>query len=118
MAFPSPHPIEILVVDDDPVILGILDCSLQDEGFAVTTASNGADGLRQFDLGSFDIVISDRVMPVMRGDELAQVIKARAPRTRVILITGNSGSPVNPAYFDAFLAKPFTLNQLLATIRE
>lgn len=49
---------------------------------------DGSDGLRQFATGHFDLVITDKAMPVMNGDQMAAAIKGAAPETPIILLTG------------------------------
>ncbi len=112
-----PRP-EILVVDDEPAILRLIAKSLEQEGFAVTTALDAVEGLRLFEHNTYAAVVSDRMMPHMSGDELAEVIKTRSPSTPVLLISGYCGRFIDVTRFDAFLPKPFTRTQLIAAIQD
>jgi len=108
----------ILVVDDEPVILHLITTSLEGEGFAVTSVLDPAAGLREFERGTFDAVISDRCMPAMSGEEFAGAIKARSPSTPVLLISGHHPCSIDVTRIDAFLPKPFTRSQLLAALLD
>ncbi|HVM40111.1 MAG TPA: response regulator, partial [Acidimicrobiia bacterium] len=65
----------ILVADDDPVILGLLEVNFEMEGFNVVTASNGAEALDQARAARPDIVVLDVMMPKMTGHEVAAAIR-------------------------------------------
>ena len=82
------RPLRVLVVDDEAPVRDTLAAVLAADGHEVELATDGADGLRRFDAGTFDLVITDKAMPVMNGDQLAKAIKSRAPKTRIILLTG------------------------------
>ena len=113
--------IRVLVVDDEPSILEVIGIYLEDRGYRLTFANDGLEGLRQFESesGKFDIIISDRVMPAMTGDEMAAAIKSQAPQVPIILITGqHRGVPFDISPFSAFLPKPFTRTQLLAAVDD
>jgi CheY-like chemotaxis protein len=81
-------PLRILVVDDQPVLCEILSTYLTNDSHLVETAADGAEALEKFSAGSFDLVITDHVMPGISGGELAAIIKERSPRTPVVLLTG------------------------------
>ena len=110
--------LQILVVDDEPSIVQVVGLYLENKGCVITPAENGTEGLRLFEQQPFDLVISDRVMPEMTGDQLAAEIRARAPEMPIILITGHKGPQVDITRFNAFLPKPFTKTQLLATLED
>ena len=67
----------VLVVDDDPVMREMLQITLADEGFEVEAAADGAEGLRRFERGRPDIVVTDAMMPVMDGFALCEALRAR-----------------------------------------
>ena len=66
----------ILVVDDDPVILQLLQVNFEMEGFVVITAADGQEGVERTKADRPDIVVSDVMMPRMSGLELVSVLKA------------------------------------------
>src|SRR5258708_31954879 len=106
----------ILVVDDEPFVCDAVKMMLTFDGHMVETASNGKDALDMFQVGKYDLVITDFAMPSMKGDALAAAIKARAPTQPVVMITayaemlqstGHSLSGV-----DFVISKPFLLENL------
>lgn len=81
-------PLRILVVDDEPQVREMLSATLVTEGHQVELATDGVDGLRCFRDGRFDLVLTDKVMPSMSGDQMACAIQQMAPGTPIILLTG------------------------------
>ena len=113
------RPWRILVVDDQPVFVNILRHYLSSDLHTVDTAHDGHEALEKFQARTFDLVITDRAMPHMRGEELAVAIKKQAPRTRVILLTGYDGPTDAEAFetaVDALVLKPITHAALRAIV--
>lgn len=109
----------MLVVDDDPVILKLLQVNFEMEGFAVLTAVDGLDGLRAARETRPDVVISDVMMPRMNGLELVAALGAdeRTGAIPVILLSARAqGSDVAngiDAGADAYVTKPFDPLELI-----
>jgi PAS domain S-box-containing protein len=80
---------KILLIDDEPDILRVLGISLKADGYDVTPALNGAEGLEAFTREKPPIVITDIKMPGMNGIEVLEKIKEINPDTEVIIITGH-----------------------------
>jgi len=80
--------LRVLVVDDEPEVREVISKYLTGDGHVVVTANNGREGLEKFHAGRFDLVLADRSMPEMSGDDLAAAIQRIAPRKPVILLTG------------------------------
>lgn len=78
----------VLLVDDDPRVLQLLRDLLLHDGYTVSTASDGEEGLRTFKPGLFDAVVTDVKMPKMDGIEMMKAIKALDPTVEVIVLTG------------------------------
>lgn len=111
--------LQVLVVDDEPNIREMISAFLRSDGHAVTTASNGREGLEEFRAKTFDVVVTDRAMPLMNGDQLAGLIKEDRPDIPVILLTGFAtieSSRREAPVVDIVLNKPVTLKTLLSTI--
>ncbi len=110
----------VLLVDDSPTQLKLTRLHLEQAGYHVTTAANGAEALALFRAGTFDLVITDLAMPGLTGDRLAAAIKALAPHTPVILSSGFGDSVQAPAgrplNVDARLDKPAKLDALRQVI--
>ena len=103
----------ILIVDDEDGIRNILDRIFQSAGYRVECRANGVEGLKCFRESSFDVVIADRGMPEMNGEEMAARIKATHPHLPIILITGLSHLVTRPDLFVAVLSKPFRPGALM-----
>ncbi len=110
----------ILVVDDEENILEILREFLENEGYAVRTAADGAQGLEAFRGGAFDLVITDLNMPELSGWELARGIHALSPGMRIILLSG-WGAEIEERnrteqLVDIILPKPINFAELVANV--
>ena len=118
-AAPPPRK-RVLVVDDDPIVREVISTYLTDDGYAVTLAANGRDGLEKFYASEFDIVLTDRSMPEMEGDEFAREVKKRRPGVPVILVTGFGDimavTGEKPEGVDVVRCKPFTMAGLQTTL--
>ena len=104
----------ILVVDDEPQVREFISAALTGDGHRVETANDGADGLRRFRDGTFDVVLTDKAMPGMNGDQMASAIKMMKPRTPVMLLTG-FGQFLDKAdlpSIDILLSKPIGIGKL------
>jgi CheY-like chemotaxis protein len=107
----------ILLVDDEESVRGAYGMMLDLDDHIVVEANNGTDALEQFNKSTFDLVITDFEMPVMKGGELATRLKKLAPSLPILMITAHGktlGDPTNPV--DAILNKPFTLEELRRAI--
>jgi signal transduction histidine kinase/CheY-like chemotaxis protein len=113
--------LRILVVDDDPVLLRSMRDTLEGDRHHVVTANGGKEGVARFQeaFGSeqpFSVVITDLGMPYMDGRQVAAAIKALAPRTPVIMLTGWGQRLMAdgdiPAHVDIVLSKPPKLRDL------
>ncbi len=117
------RPLRILVVDDQPVQCELISHALQRDWHTIAVASNGREALATFRRQDFDLVITDKAMPGMNGDQLAVAVKGLEPQTRVILLTGFGGSvdddPDGQSEFvDLVLAKPASLAEMRAAIAK
>lgn len=112
----------ILVVDDDPLSLTMLENILHKEGCCPVTASNGREAVQLLEQQPFDLVLSDMVMPVMDGKELLEQVLKRFPATPFIAITADgsiSGAveAIRQGAYD-YLEKPFNRDLLKITIKQ
>lgn len=82
--------LRVLLVDDDAGILSVVGRCLQVDGHYVETADDGLHGLERFKAGTWDVVITDRMMPRFNADGLGRAIKQINPVVPVILLTGSS----------------------------
>ncbi len=103
----------ILLVDDKPEILQILEIILTMNGHKVQTAASSKEAREILQRDCFHLVVTDFDMPGMKGDELAQLVKGRWPGTPVVMLSGSAGilraSGRALPGVDALLSKPFKL---------
>jgi len=115
-------PPKILIIDDDSSLRRVLEYNLQQEGYEVVTASDGASGLRLFAEQSPALVITDLKMPGMTGFQLLSAVKERSPATVVIVLTafGAIDTAVEAMKLGAFdyLTKPFNREELKLTVKK
>ena len=76
----------ILLVEDDPTVCYFVERVLRNAGYYVGMAADGVSGLRLFRVRPWDIVITDRTMPGMNGEELAATIRKEAPAQPIVVI--------------------------------
>ena len=108
----------ILVIDDEKGILQLMHQALTKYGHNVETADDGQEGIRKFDDGCYDIVITDIRMPVIDGNGVvAHIRKSEKQSIPVIAISGTPWVQ-EPGNFDMVLPKPFRLKQLIESIRS
>jgi DNA-binding response OmpR family regulator len=110
----------ILIVDDDRALAGVLAAALADEGFEVTRAETGLEGLRAFEAGGADLLILDILMPDMDGLEVCRRVR-RKSRVPLILLSSR-GEEVDRVTgletgADDYVTKPFSTRELVARIR-
>ena len=112
----------VLLVEDQESVRRLVKRMLQKAGYAVRTAGDGASALevcRSFS-ERIDLLLTDVLMPGMRGGELAREVRALHPETRVIYMSGYmDGSPgSDPGEGAAMIQKPFKQADLLALVRR
>lgn len=109
----------ILIIDDEISIVEMLCAFLEEEGWQITTASNGQEGLERMASVRPMVVVSDVMMPVLDGWELCRRMQAD-PRYQSIPLVLMSAVRTTPdltgCNYAALLRKPFDLNELLRTI--
>lgn len=110
--------LDVLLVDDEPIVLNVLKQILIRLGHRVETAQAGEKGIVMFDRHPFDLVITDMVMAGMDGDRVAgHIRRSKRPETPII---GMSGTPwlLRGSTFNSVIPKPFTIEALQNAIHE
>ena len=113
----------ILLVDDDPKICQLLNALLTQQGFETLVASSAAEALDHVKHSPPALLITDIMMPGMRGTELAEAVRKKHPNLPVLFISGYSDKDVGD-WRDSrvqnvrFLAKPFRTNELVTRVNE
>jgi CheY-like chemotaxis protein len=119
----------ILVVDDDPLVCNTIEACLRRQGFEVTVADGGAQGIQALENATFDVMLVDIFMPHMRGFESIRTFHERAPTVPLIAMSGYAFASVDTSSPDFLkmtlelgaavcLRKPFTPTALLAAVNE
>jgi DNA-binding response OmpR family regulator len=110
----------ILVVDDEPAMVGMVGALLGEEGYQIVTAYDGETALRRHADERPDLVILDRRLPRLSGDDVCRGIRAVA-NTPVLMLTGERGSEERARLLDLgaddYLEKPFSKKELSARVR-
>jgi DNA-binding response OmpR family regulator len=110
----------ILVVDDEPAMVGMVGALLGEDGHQIVTAYDGETALRRHTDEHPDLVILDRRLPRMSGDEVCRAIRA-ASSTPILMLTGEKGSEERARLLDLgaddYLEKPFSKRELSARVR-
>jgi CheY-like chemotaxis protein len=111
----SPH---ILVVDDDASIRAALVDVLTEEGYRVTTATNGAEGLAAVAAGAPALVLLDMRMPVLDGWGFARALRERGQAVPIVVMTAAQEAQqwAREVGTRWVLPKPFDLDELLRTV--
>ena len=117
------RPLRVLLAEDEPQVRDIEAEYLRGDGHFVETAADGREALERFAQWGYDVVVVDRAMPEMNGDQLTAAIKQKSPQTPVIMVTGFADMPVEGADTahqpDVILRKPIaqmTLRQAIARV--
>lgn len=113
---PNPSLFHVLIVDDEPEVVSVLKKLVENFGYRATGASGGTDALMRLSAESFDLVVTDLVMPDMSGWNLLREIKQTHDSMPVVVITGfvpeNSREMLSSAQADGYLVKPVDATDL------
>lgn len=112
---------KILVVEDEKGIIDFLKQGLEEEGFDVATADNGADGLELALSSSFDIVLLDWMLPKMTGLEVCNAIRKENSKVPILFLTAKDTVEETieglKAGANDYMKKPFSFDELLERIK-
>jgi two-component system, sensor histidine kinase and response regulator len=113
----------ILIVDDSPDNIFLIQSILQEEGYAIETAENGEEALAKIDAFSPDLILLDVMMPVMDGYEVTRRVRSNAalPFMPILLITAYDQLSVARGLdtgADDFIRKPVEYDELMARVRS
>ena len=117
------RPATILVVEDEPAVLTLLERVLSSAGYVVVTASSGAEALAVTVArsGDIDLLVSDAVMPGMAGLELARQLRLERPELPILFVSGWAGEAFDREWAAApavdLMLKPFEVADLLERVR-
>jgi len=110
----------VLVVDDERALVGMVASLLGEEGYEIVTAYDGETALRRHAEESPDLVILDRKLPKLSGDEVCKRIRASST-TPILMLTGERGADERAKLLDLgaddYLEKPFSARELRSRVR-
>jgi DNA-binding response OmpR family regulator len=111
----------VLLVDDHEVLAETLATGLRREGIAVDVAHDGRNALAHATITSYDVIVLDRDLPELHGDEVCRALVAESSESRVLMLTA-SGTVKDRIEglglgADDYLPKPFDFGELVARIR-
>lgn len=111
----------VLVVDDETILADAIARGLRRESMAVDVAYDGEEALDRIAMTDYDVVVLDRDLPGVHGDEVCVELAEHAPDTRVLMLTAATG--LNDVVHglelgaDDYLVKPFEFPELVARLR-
>jgi DNA-binding NtrC family response regulator len=110
------NPIELLIIDDEPLVGQRLKPALTKEGYRVEIYTDPQEAVARLEEKNFDIVVTDIRMEEMDGLQVLEKVLRRAPQTKVIMITGYATlemarESLNKGAFE-FIAKPFRIGKI------
>ena len=116
---------KVLVIDDEPAVRYAVTRVLESNGFEVTTAPDGVQGMAQFRSWGPDLVITDLIMPEQEGMQTIKQIRQSDAAVKILAISGG-GRLVNVDFLqvakrlgaDEILPKPFDATELMSTVRQ
>jgi signal transduction histidine kinase/CHASE2 domain-containing sensor protein/ActR/RegA family two-component response regulator len=124
-SIPLPRGTEsVLIAEDDPLIRQLMVDTLSPQGFAITVAGSGVEAVKLMETtdSTFDILLTDVVMPEMGGKELAQQFRKRYPNAGVLFMSGYTDEMILLQGVEhrevAFIQKPCTPSKLVMKLRE
>jgi DNA-binding response OmpR family regulator len=110
----------VLIVEDESDTAAAVARGLRREGLAVDVAEDGGEALAKATLASYDVVVLDRDLPVVHGDEVCRQLNALAPPPAVLMLTAAGGVEDRVAGLavgaDDYLGKPFSFAELTARV--
>jgi CheY-like chemotaxis protein len=117
-------PKKILVVEDNPDVLVIIQTALRERGYDAVTANGGEEALEKVKVEDFDLILTDLAMPKVSGVDLIRAFK-NSPRTwriPIVAVTAHWTDQISvsasAAGCDGFIAKPFSREELLYEVEK
>jgi len=112
--------LRVLVVEDDEVLADGLARGLRQDAIAVDVATDGRAAIEKVDVNDYDVVVLDRDLPGVHGDDVCRHMAASAAKARILMLTAASGLADRVAGLelgaDDYLPKPFAMVELLARV--
>ncbi|WP_433379789.1 response regulator transcription factor [Actinoplanes sp. CA-142083] len=111
----------VLLIEDEPLLAEQVADGLRDQGMAVDLAADGLDGLHKAGANRYDVVVLDRDLPLVHGDQVCTALAAGGSGVRILMLTaaGEASDRVAGLLLgaDDYLPKPFVFDELVLRIR-
>ncbi len=111
----------VLVVEDDRDLADVIARGLRQDALAVDLAGDGAEALDKAAVTAYDVVVLDRDLPELHGDDVCRELTARGSGERILMLTASGTLDDRVAGLslgaDDYLAKPFAMKELVARVR-
>lgn len=114
----------LLIIDDEPDIVNVLKCVLEETGYTIETANNGNQALQRLSNRNYDVILSDMRMPDLDGQALYIRVCDKYPALarRIIFITGDTVSEKTREFLQStgnrWLSKPFHITDVINVVQE
>jgi len=112
----------ILVADDEEALRTVLSSELEGEGYSVKNAADGQEAITLLQKNEFDLILLDIKMPNVDGFEVLKFAKDKAPKTKVVMLTGfadlKNAIESKKLGAEDFISKPYDLVDLLTTVER
>ncbi len=113
---------KILVIEDNPMVIKSLEFKLTKDGHDVVIANDGREAMGYLKENSFDLILTDLMLPFVTGNELISYIKKNTPNTPIIVLSTSTQENIIMDAFnmgvDDFITKPFSPNELSLRVRR
>ena len=114
---------KILLIEDNPLLLRVIETKLKKEGYDVITCDNGKDGLERIKSYEPDLIITDIMLPYNSGLEIVNFVKSTVHKNTFVVVLSGLGQEktVEEAFklgADDYMTKPFSLSELSLRIKK
>jgi DNA-binding response OmpR family regulator len=113
--------VRVLLIEDEPLLAEQIADGLRDRGLAVDLAADGVDGLHKAATNRYDVVILDRDLPLLHGDQVCTALAAGDGDARILMLTAAGDAADRVAGLtlgaDDYLPKPFVFDELVLRLR-
>lgn len=113
---------EVLIIDDEPLMRISISDALKAEGYNVSSAATGSEGMKNIKDSPYDVVITDLRLPEVDGVQILKACKQLTPDTKVLMITayGSVDTAVEAMKLGAYdyITKPFSMDELILTVKR
>ncbi|MFI2742786.1 response regulator transcription factor [Zhouia sp. PK063] len=113
---------KILIIEDNNMVVKTLQFRLAKDGYDLTIAKDGREAMNILEEGTFDLVLTDLMLPFITGNELITHIKKHTPQTPIIVLSTSTQEDIIMDAFDMgvddFITKPFSPNELSLRIKR